>query len=245
MGEISRRFDSAKQELNQLSRTAPREVRLPSVSESGSVFGWLGTDHDVTGSEFNRLIRALQSAFETNNENFRQLIRSSGVMYNLADALESDYLAKFNRSINEALESGRKAEAAAYQANNAASQALKAQKTADGSIEVLKRSYEALKRTNERLEDFRRQAEDKLRELERENEYQKRELSGKIDEALKLIEGYKREVYAAESLSRKIDEAKGLLSSNGNAGKMVWVAFGIAVAALVIALAAVIKSFVG
>lgn len=54
MGEISRRFDSAKEELRLLSQTAPRDVRLPSVSESGSVLGWLGTDHNVTGSELNR-----------------------------------------------------------------------------------------------------------------------------------------------------------------------------------------------
>lgn len=165
-------------------------------------------------------------------------------MYQLADALESDYLAKFSRSINEALESGRKAEEAANQAKYAASQALKAQKTADGSIEVLKRNYEALKRTNEKLEDFRRQAEDRLRALERENEYLERELNGRIGDAEKLIENYKR--YAAKSeLSGRIYEAKGLNASNDNAGKMVWVALGIAVAALVIALAAGIKSFVG
>lgn len=246
MGEISRRFDSAKQDLHLLSRTAPRDVSLPSVSESGSVLGWLGTDHNVTGQEFNRLTRAIQSAFATTNENIRQIAKSSGVMYQLADALESDYLAKFNRSINEALESGRKAEAAANQANNAASQALKAQKTADGSIDILKRNYEALKRTNERLEDFRRQAEERLRALERENEDLAREQNGRIGEALKRIESYRREVYAAKSeLCGRNYEATGMIESNGNAGKMVWVAFGIAVAALVIALAAVIKSFVG
>lgn len=246
MGEISSRFDYAKQGLYQLSQTKPRDVSLPSVSESGSVLGWLGTDHNVTGQEFNRLTRALQSAFATTNENIRHIAQSTGIMYRLADALESDYLAKFNRSINEALESGRKAEAAANQANNAASYALKAQKTADASIEVLKRNYEALKRTNERLEDFRREAEDRLRALERENEDLAREQNGRIGEALKRIESYKREVYAAKSeLCGRNYEATGMIESNGNAGKMVWVAFGIAVAALVIALAAVIKSFVG
>lgn len=246
MGEISRRFDSAKEGLRQLSRTAPRDVSLPSVSESGSVLGWLGTDHDVTGREFNRLTRALQSAFATTNDNIIQIAKASGVMYQLADALESDYLAKFNRSINEALESGKKAEAAAEQAKCAAIQALKAQKTADGSIEVLKRNYEALKRTNDKLEDFRRQAEERLRALERENEDIKRELSGRIYEANKRVEDYKREAYAAKyEFSGRIGEAKGLIASNDNGGKIVWVAFGIAVAALVIALAAGIKSFVG
>ena len=101
MGEISRRFDSAKEDLRQLSRTAPRDVRLPSVSESGTFWGF--TDHNVTGAELNRLTRSLQSALSTANENIRQIARSSAVTYQLADALESDYLAKFQVSIKEAL----------------------------------------------------------------------------------------------------------------------------------------------
>lgn len=208
--------------------------------------GWLGTDHDVTGTEFNRLTRALQSAFATTNENILQIAKASGVMYQLADALESDYLAKFNRSLNEALESGRKAAAAAAHAYDAATQALNAQKTADSAIDILRRSYEALSRTNKKLEDFRRQAEERLRALERENEDIKRELCGRIYEANKRLEDYKRKAYDAKyEFSGRNDEAKGLTGSNDNGGKIVWVAFGIAVAALVIALAAVIKSFVG
>lgn len=228
MGEISRRFDSAKEDLRQLSRTAPRDVRLPSVSESGTFLGF--TDHNVTGAELNRLTRSLQSALSTANENIRQIARSSAVTYQLADALESDYLAKFQVSIKEALYSGQKAE-------EAATKALKAQKTADGSIAALRSSLDALTRTNKKLEDFRQQAEDRLRALEREKEERERKLS-------RWIEDTNRRLETLQSVP-PIDRENKWGASYDNTGKILWVTFGIAVAALVIALVAGVKSFVG
>lgn len=66
-------------------------------------------DHKVTGEELNNVIRDLQDGFGQINENIRQIYNMSGIVFTIADALESDYLCKFQRSLDEALESGRKA----------------------------------------------------------------------------------------------------------------------------------------
>lgn len=157
MGEVSQKFDSAKNELQRMSHQVPTAVKFNKVDTSGGLFN-LG-DHYVNGYEFNSHIAKLQDNFNEINKNILQAYKLSGVMFQLSDALETDYLAKFKVSLDEAVVSGKKAE-------KAANEAKAAQATADGNIKALQSSLEALKRTNVRLEEFRRKAEMDIQNLE-------------------------------------------------------------------------------
>ncbi|MCI5776146.1 MAG: hypothetical protein MR215_00705 [Bacteroidales bacterium] len=136
---VSQRFERAKNELARLASQPPVDVRLSGVRESGGPFGWF--EHKVTGEELNDVIRNLQSAFNDANVNIQNLYEASCLTFHIADALENDYMAKFQVSLNEALESGRKAQATA--------EALKKQQ------QVLAASVEALKRTSAKVNSMK------------------------------------------------------------------------------------------
>lgn len=87
-------FEGAKTEICKMARNAPRSVSFTKVETEGTGLGGFlfGTNHNVTGSELNKLIREVQSAFSVVHQNTQQIHGALYQVYNAFESLDEDYI---------------------------------------------------------------------------------------------------------------------------------------------------------
>lgn len=94
-------FNIAKERIQKYSQQRVDELRIASVSSRGtSILGnWLGTQHNVTGSEFNDRIKVIMEHLNELNKKANSNIREFGEIYNALEALDSEYIASILSNI--------------------------------------------------------------------------------------------------------------------------------------------------
>lgn len=99
-------FDAAKERIKNYSQQRVAELKIDSVSYCGtSFFGDLfGTDHNVTGSEFNSRIKAIREYLIMLNDRNNNNIKEFREVYNALESLDKEYIAGILISIESVKE---------------------------------------------------------------------------------------------------------------------------------------------
>ncbi len=83
-------FERAKNEIQAFSKTAQKKPELSTVATGGSILKF--TNHNVTGVEFNTLVRQTQNGFININSTLISIIKEFGKVYNAFDSLDKEYI---------------------------------------------------------------------------------------------------------------------------------------------------------
>lgn len=87
-------FSQAKSEIRSMAQNAPRSSQFSLVPTEGTGLGGLffGTNHNVTGSEVNNLIREIQKNFSAVHKSTLQIYSTLSSVYNAFESLDKDYI---------------------------------------------------------------------------------------------------------------------------------------------------------
>lgn len=100
-------FNKKKNELKVFSKNLPKEAELPSVPNSGGLFGWF--NYDVTGSDLNRLTESIQNKMIEQNKVLVRTIQEFNTIYDTFSALDKEYIQGILVSLKAAEEANEKA----------------------------------------------------------------------------------------------------------------------------------------
>lgn len=100
-------FNEKKNELKAFSKNLPKESELPSVPNSGGLFGWF--NYDVTGSDLNRLTESIQDKMIEQNKVLVRTIQEFNTIYDTFSALDKEYIQGILVSLKAAEEANSKA----------------------------------------------------------------------------------------------------------------------------------------
>lgn len=142
-------FEVAKQGLKEFSEQTTADLDLKKVDTSKGVGEWfgdwlkgagIGTDHKVTGAEFNELtIQIQQHLIEINNQHER-FIKEFGQVYDALEALDKDYIQAILISIKATEETSKGIEATQEQIKKI--------------VEDQRKTLEILKKFKQKLDDY-------------------------------------------------------------------------------------------
>ncbi len=102
-----RKFQEKKDALKEFSEKIPEKASLPTVEESGGLFGWF--DHWVTGEELNRVTDKIQSYMINQNKHIVETIQQFNTVYETFETLDNEYIRKITNALGSAGEANRKA----------------------------------------------------------------------------------------------------------------------------------------
>ena len=99
-------FDAAKERIKNYSQQRVAELKIDSVSYCGTSFlgDLFGTDHNVTGSEFNSRIKAIREYLIMLNDRNNNNIKEFREVYNALESLDKEYIAGILISIESVKE---------------------------------------------------------------------------------------------------------------------------------------------
>lgn len=100
-------FNKKKNELKSFSENLPKEADLPSVPNSGGLFGLF--NYDVTGSDLNRLTERIQDKMIEQNKVLVRTIQEFNTIYDTFSALDREYIQGILISLKAAEEANAKA----------------------------------------------------------------------------------------------------------------------------------------
>lgn len=103
----SHNFDDNKNKLQAFSDDIPKLENLPTVAESGGLFGLFG--HNVKGEELNNLTEQIQNRMIKQNECIVKIIGEFNTVYKTFETLNTDYIRKITDALSSAREANRKA----------------------------------------------------------------------------------------------------------------------------------------
>lgn len=103
----SHNFNDNKNKLQAFSDNIPKLKNLPTVAESGGLFGVFG--HNVKGEELNNLTEQIQSRMIKQNECIVKIIGEFNTIYKTFETLDTDYIRKITAALSSAHEANRKA----------------------------------------------------------------------------------------------------------------------------------------
>jgi len=148
--EIKRdKFDAAKKQLENLSKSIPISVELQSVPTDGGLFGWF--NHSVTGIELNGLTAQIQKYLITLNDQTKKTVKGFDEVYKVLDTLDKEYIAGILTAV-------KAAEQASIQARDSASEA---QKNSEDILKII----EVQTQTIDVLSKFKDNAEEQIKQL--------------------------------------------------------------------------------
>lgn len=104
---IPKDFSENINKIQAFSQKLPKEIDLPTVPNSGGLFGWF--DYKVTGAELNKLTSGIQDKMIEQNKVIISIIKEFDTVYKIFAALDKDYLQRFLLSLKAAEEANRKA----------------------------------------------------------------------------------------------------------------------------------------
>ncbi len=100
-------FNENKNKLKAFIENLPKEAELPSVPNSGGLFGWF--EYDVKGSDLNKLTESVQNKMIEQNKVFVRTIQELSTIYDTFLALDKEYIQGILISLKAAEEANAKA----------------------------------------------------------------------------------------------------------------------------------------
>ena len=206
-------LEKKKKEIESLVRSINSSENLPTVAQSGGLFGWF--DHKVTGNEMNDLASKVQSKLIGQNQAIKKTTQEFGSVYtSIIDTLGlvNVSLAGAVKASNQAHEAGVKAEKNAAKVKTAQDDIKDLVINNDKLIQDHKKVIQVLKTHKEKLDEIEHIADvDKLysdfyvksQELEKENN----KISEQIITVSSEIETLKIELDDLSDTIRNFDES--------------------------------------
>lgn len=139
-------FDRAKNQLQVFAKTIPNNPTIERVEEDVGPFGLFS--HDVTGSEFNRLAKQVQTCFIEINKTLKGTIAEFSEVYKTFEYLDRDY-------IREIITAVKSAEIASTQAFTATEDLRKTQGEVVQAQTDIKKNIDVQKKIVEKLVEFK------------------------------------------------------------------------------------------
>lgn len=100
-------FNSKQNELKEFSKKIPSNTELPSVPQSGGLFGLF--NYDVTGNDLNALTESIQDKMIEQNKVLVNTIKEFSTIYDTFEALDKEYIQGILVSVKAAEEANQKA----------------------------------------------------------------------------------------------------------------------------------------
>ncbi|CDG05795.1 hypothetical protein [Lactococcus lactis] len=206
-------LEKKKKEIESLVRSINSSENLPTVAQSGGLFGWF--DHKVTGNEMNDLASKVQSKLIGQNQAIKKTTQEFGSVYtSIIDTLGlvNVSLAGAVKASNQAHEAGVKAEKNAAKVKTAQDDIKDLVINNDKLVQDHKKVIQVLKTHKEKLDEIEHIADvDKLysdfyvksQELEKENN----KISEQIITVSSEIETLKTELDDLSDTIRNFDES--------------------------------------
>ena len=148
-------LEKKKKEIESLVRSINSSENLPTVAQSGGLFGWF--DHKVTGNEMNDLASKVQSKLIGQNQAIKKTTQEFGSVYtSIIDTLGlvNVSLAGAVKASNQAHEAGVKAEKNAAKVKTAQDDIKDLVINNDKLVQDHKKVIQVLKTNKEKLEEI-------------------------------------------------------------------------------------------
>lgn len=159
------KFEIQKDAIKRFSENLPKPVELKSVDEKKYFWKFSYGSHNVTGEEFNALVKALNKALEDNNEVGKRLTKEFGSIYNAFESLDKDYIQGICASIATAKESAKQALEASNQAKDSFEEARSAQAKIEMTTKALRYTVEKYQERFEKVDFTIRQQDSSIETL--------------------------------------------------------------------------------
>lgn len=107
ISKSANRFSEKLNELKEFSENLPAQSELPSVPQTGGLFGWFS--YDVKGSDLNKLTQSIQDKMIAQNQVLVRTIQEFHKIYETFTLLDKEYIYAILNSMEASEEANRKA----------------------------------------------------------------------------------------------------------------------------------------